>query len=140
MPDSALPAPEADAEDAWVAAWTRADDPAGLLDAINAAMDARRPQLGARLVGLLGDQVQVEPGSALARAQQAARLLLHQSEPAQWSPAAEAFLDAWKQARDTRMSYVIDRMRRQAREPAGVLGTVSTTRRKPRLTGRKKPR
>jgi hypothetical protein len=49
------------------------DDVDGLIDMINQAMGARRPQLAARLVGLLDEAVEIEPNSSLARAHKAAR-------------------------------------------------------------------
>ncbi len=74
-PPAALPPRDPAAEDQFVAAWRDAE-PADedLLDAIVGALDAGRPRLGARLVGLLPPQDDEPP--VIARARRAARLLL----------------------------------------------------------------
>ena len=63
-----LPERTTDAEDAFVRRWGASDDTDGLIAVTEAAMAARRPMLAARLVGLLEDHVEIEPGSALDRA------------------------------------------------------------------------
>ncbi|RME21241.1 MAG: hypothetical protein D6798_18640 [Deltaproteobacteria bacterium] len=133
-----LPDRTPEAEDAFVDAWSRADDTATLVATITAAMDARRPQLAARLVGLLDDHVEIPEGSALDRARRAARLLLHHRdlESAALAPYADELAEAWRAARRGRMTRTLRRMRARAQEPAGVLGAVPGGRRKPRLTGR----
>lgn len=131
-----LPPPERLAEDAWVGAWLESGDLDGLVDAITAAMEARRPQLAARLVGLIGDEVQAEPGSALARARHAARLLLLSPE-ADAGPLVEDLDQAWRQARSSRVLWITARMRARAEvHPWGLVGPLPTTRRSPRLTRR----
>lgn len=99
------------AEDAFVDTWAGSDDTDGLVAAIEAAMGDTRPQLAARLVGLLGDHVEIEPGSALERAQRAARLFLaHRGRPEDnsWSELQ----DAWTEVRKSRMRRIRQRQRR----------------------------
>ncbi len=106
-----LPERLSDAEDDYVRQMSDTDDTDGLVAAIEAAMEARRPMLAARLVGLLADHVEIEPGSALDRAQKAARLVLsfkNTPEENSWS----AFEDAWADARRAKMRRVRQRMRR----------------------------
>lgn len=131
-----LPSPDRAAEDACVAAWADSDDVDGLVAVITASLAARRPQLAARLVGLLGDRVEIPAGSPLARAQAAARMLL--IAPADSTVAlSEDLADAWLFARRERMKRVKARIRDRNRGGSGVfLDQRSGTRRKPRLTGR----
>ncbi len=135
---SPLPERQPDAEDAFVDAWARSDDTDTLVATITAAMDDRRPQLAARLVGLLHEHVEIEQGSALDRARRAAKLLLHQRDLQVecWRSNAEELDEAWRAARRSRMMRVTRRMRARSREPVGVLGAVASSRRKPRLTGK----
>lgn len=136
MTEIQLPPRERQAEDQWVAAWVDSDDTDGLLAAVTAAVDARRPQLAARLVGLLGEHVEIEAGSALERAQQSARFLLHQRGEA-LQAAVDDFGEAWAEARRSRMRRLKARMRSRGQQPLGVLGgDTSPTRRTPHLTGR----
>lgn len=106
-----LPPPGQAAEDAFVAELSEADDTDRLVEAITAAMEARRPRLAARLVNLLDEQVEFEPGSPVERARQAARLVLMQETPddRSWSELDEA----WRSLRRRRMRR-IGRRQRQA--------------------------
>ena len=105
-----LPERSREAEDAFVQGFLQSDDVELLVEAIEHAMDDRRPRLAARLVGLLGDKVEIEPGSDLERAQQAARLLLfdkQRPEDVSWSELEEA----WGRVRRRRMKRIKGRMR-----------------------------
>lgn len=105
-----LPDRSPDAEDLFVAQMSDGDDPEALVQAIEAAMADRRPRLAARLVGLLGDQVEIEPGSELDKAQRAAHLYLfdrQRPEELSWSELE----DAWSLARHRRMTRIKRRMR-----------------------------
>lgn len=105
-----LPPRTPEAEDAYVSEWLASDDTEGLIDAVNLAMDARRPRLAARLVQLLGDHVAIEPGSALERAHKAAGLLLMRKPSAaenSWSELEEA----WSSCRKSRMRRIRTRVR-----------------------------
>lgn len=106
-----LPERTEDAEDAFVREWSESDDTDGLMAVIEDAMAATRPKLAARLVNLLGDHVEIEPGSALERAQRAATLFLsHRGRPEDnsWSELQ----DAWTDARKSRMRRIRQRQRR----------------------------
>ncbi len=109
---TALPSRERADEDAFVAAWRAADPPEGLDAVVEAAIDARRPMLAARLVGLLPPAEDEEP--AVRRARAAAGMLLRsRSEP---DPALiEAFTLEWRRSRRVFM----DRVRRRHRARAG---------------------
>lgn len=136
MEQPTLPARERAAEDRCVAAWADSDDTDGLIELISAAVQARRPQLAARLVGLLGEHVEIEAGSALDRAQRSARFLLHQRGEGE-QQAADELCSAWTDARRGRMRRLKARLRSRGQQPLGVLGgQTSPTRRRPRLTGR----
>lgn len=105
-----LPERTPDAEDLYVAQMGDGDDPDELVAAIEAAMAERRPRLAARLVGLLGERVEVEPGSDLDRARKAAELFLfdrQRPEDVSWSELE----DAWSLARQRRMTRIKRRMR-----------------------------
>jgi hypothetical protein len=112
-----------------VARFSEPDADADLLvEVISAAVDARRPMLAARLVGLLSDHVEIEPGSPVERAQRAARLLLKRSPTAadnSWSELEEA----WAIARRLRMGRIRRRMRQSLH---------GKSERIPRVTRRKK--
>lgn len=95
-------------EDAYVKAWMGCDDLDGLEEMITLAMEERRPRLAARLVQLLPDLVDVEPGSALARAQNAARLLLVNSKDVELFNELD---QAWRQLRRKRMKRMGARQR-----------------------------
>lgn len=117
------------AEDAFVQQWTESDDTDGLLDIITAAMDARRPRLAARLVGLLEDHVEIEPGSPIDRARAAARMVLMREvrpEDVSWSE----FEDAWSEARRSRMNRLMRRQRQRLVGDASRIGRVSGSRRR----------
>jgi len=104
-----LPLPGQGAEDAFVAELSDADDTDRLVEAITAAMEARRPRLAARLVNLLDEQVEFEPGSRADRARRAARFVLMQESPddRSWSELAEA----WRSLRRSRMRRIGRRQR-----------------------------
>lgn len=95
-------------EDAYVAAWMASDDVDLLGQVITDAMDARRPRLAARLVQLLPDFVEIEPGSALERAQRAARLLVVDAKNVELFNALD---DAWREVRKKRMRRMLKRQR-----------------------------
>lgn len=104
-----LPARTREAEDAFVASWLQVDDPDAIAEVVEVAMSGGRPQLAARLVGLLGD-AWIEPGSDLERAKKAAALFLMEKESPEdrsWS----AFEDAWSRVRSRRMARIKQRMR-----------------------------
>ena len=105
-----LPARNEAAEDAFVTELGRRDDTDALIEAIEAAMGDRRPRLAARLVSLLDQHVEIEPGSPLERAQRAARLLLHDREKPEDRSWSELEL-AWAELRRHRMRRIRRRMR-----------------------------
>lgn len=105
-----LPERSREAEDAFIEGFLDSDEIGLLIEVIEQAMEQRRPRLAARLVGLLGDKVEVEPGSDLERAQGAARLLLfdkQRPEDLSWSELE----DAWSRVRHRRMQRIKSRMR-----------------------------
>ncbi len=124
-----LPPRSHDAEDAFVAAFADRDrEPDALIEAIEAAMEARRPRLAARLVGLLGDWIEIEPGSELARAQRAAHLLLfdkRRPEDLSWSELE----DAWDRVRQRRMRRIKARMRASMAGSGARFGRLGNRRR-----------
>lgn len=131
-----LPPPDRAAEDSFLRACEQRDDLDAIAALVGAALDARRPQLAARLVGLLDQEVEVTPGSALDRARRAARLLmLAPSEPElSW---VEELDEAWQLARQARLVRTQARMRQRGEEGGlNVLGASPGARRRPRLTGR----
>ena len=103
-----LPGPDRTSETAFIQEWMDSDDVDGLIEVISEAIAAKRPQLAARLVGLLDDAVEVEPGSALERAQNAARFFLLKPQAA---PNLDAFEAAWAEARRKRIRKIKTRMR-----------------------------
>jgi len=97
-------------EDEFVGWCGQSLDTDDLIEVISAAMDARRPRLAARLVGLLDEHVEIEPGTALDRARRAARLVLTRKgtpESQSWS----ALEEAWGEGRRRRMRRIRMRMR-----------------------------
>ena len=108
-----LPERDEAAEDAFVAWASALEEAEPLVEAIEAAMAARRPKLAARLVGFVEDFVEIEPGTPLDRAHAAARLLLvTKGDP------HELFLDlenAWRDAHSRRVWRMRRRMRERAR-------------------------
>lgn len=115
-------------EDAFVAELAASDDTDRLIEAITEAMAARRPLLAARLVNLLDDHVEIEPGSPVERAQQAARLMLRQERPEDrsWSELE----DAWNQVRRSRMRRISLRQRRHLAGNAERVGRLSGRKRR----------
>lgn len=124
-----LPARTREAEDAFVEAWLEVDDPDLIAEVVEAAVQARRMMLAARLVGLLGDKAWVEPGSDLERATRAASMFLlarEAPEDRSWSE----FEDAWARARQRRMTRIKARMRDAlGGRPAGGLNRLGKRRR-----------
>lgn len=103
-----LPERNRQAEDAYLERWRSSDDTEGLIAAVTEAVEGRRPQLAARLVNLLDEQVEIEPGSALERAFRASRMMML-AEP---SPEAfQEFQAAWILARRMRIRRITRRMR-----------------------------
>jgi hypothetical protein len=103
-----LPERNRQAEDAFLERWRDFDDTEALIAVITEAIEGRRPQLAARLVSLLDEQVEVEPGSALERASRAGRMLMLPE------PSPEAFQElqaAWILARRMRIRRITRRMR-----------------------------
>lgn len=96
------------AEDAFVQQWMASDDVDMLSQLISDAMEDRRPRLAARLVQLLPDHVEVEPGGALERAQRAARLLVVDSKNVELFNALD---EAWREVRKKRMRRMLKRQR-----------------------------
>lgn len=75
---------------------------------ITEAIEGQRPQLAARLVNLLDEQVEIEPGSPLDRASRASRMMMLAE------PSPNAFQDlqaAWILARRMRVRRITRRMR-----------------------------
>lgn len=109
-PSSPLPARTAAAEEAFVRAIrdTADVDPERVAELVTAAMDARRPRLAARLVQLLPDWVEIAPGSALDRAEKAARLLVLNASDVE---LYNAFDEAWREVRRKRMTRMLTRQR-----------------------------
>lgn len=107
-----LPERTRDAEDAFVQHWAASDDDAGLVEVVGYAIDARRPRLAARLVGLLADDaVPPEAVEAVAKARKAADLLLLDGSDAPdgtWSELEEA----WSALRKRRMRRIKRRQRK----------------------------
>ena len=97
-------------EDAFVHDWSESDDTDGLMEAIEAVMSDRRPMLAARLVQLLDEHIEIEPGTPLDRARRAAALVLTRKatpEDNSWSELE----DAWSEARASRMRRIRQRQR-----------------------------
>ncbi|MEL6344276.1 MAG: hypothetical protein AAFV53_14250 [Myxococcota bacterium] len=107
-----LPERTETAEEAYLEQWRSSTDTDGLLNAITAAIESRRPQLAARLVGLLGEHIQVEPGSPVDRARRAAKMLMLPTAKTEDFAALQA---AWVLARRMRMRRITRRMRGGAR-------------------------
>ena len=98
------------AEEAFVRYWSDQADTDGLLLQIEAAMDARRPMLAARLVNLLDEWVDITPGSALDRARQAARFVIA-NRPSPEDRSWSALEEAWRDARKKRLKQIRERHR-----------------------------
>ena len=103
-----LPAKKAVDEQAFVDAWMAHDEAELLSQVISDAIDARRPKLAARLVQLIGEQVEIEPGSALERAQQAANMLVLRAKDIELFNALD---EAWRETRKNRMRRIRARQR-----------------------------
>lgn len=115
---SVLPSRDRLAEERFVAAWRLTSDEEAtlLIDMVNAAVEARRPMLAARLVGLVADELAGDDPS-IQRARSAARLLLR--APDRVAPdLLEDFMHAWRRGRKVYM----DRVRRRHRTRQGEKG------------------
>ena len=99
-PLAVLPERKEQAEDAFVSRWMDSEDLDLLEQVISDAVDARRPKLAARLVQILPDHVEIEPGSALDKAQRAARMLVLDSRNVELFNALD---EAWREVRKKRM-------------------------------------
>lgn len=104
------------------------DDTDALIEAISAAMDARRPRLAARLVGMLDEHVEIEPGSPLERARGAARLFLLAKPTAEDNSWSELD-DAWKALRKARFRRIGMRQRDRMRGKTRRIGRLSRRKR-----------
>lgn len=124
----ALPERTEAEEEAFVAEWAASDDTELLLEVITEAMEARRPKLAARLVNLLDDHVEIEPGSAIERAQMAARLYLTHETPEDrsWSELE----DAWTEARRSRMQRLNLRQRQRMTGRTERIGRLTPRRKR----------
>ncbi len=125
-----LPGRDPRAEDDCVARWSSDPDIDGLIDVIDEAMKARRPRLAARLVGLLDEDVDAERGSPIARARNAARMLLHHGGDDAPDAYFSALEEAWKDSHRDRFERIKRRMRQRV---AGKTGRAA-------MDGRKKRR
>jgi len=105
-----LPERNQPAEDQFVLDWSNSSDVPGLSEVIELAMAGRRPMLAARLVNVLSDQVEIEPGSALDRAKRAARFVV-KNKPSPEDNSWSELEDAWGQARGARMNRMRQRQR-----------------------------
>ena len=103
-----LPERTPEAEDRYLKRWQDSDDTDGLIASITASVEAKRPQLAARLVGLLDEHVEVDPRSPVARARRAAKLLMLPQATPQHFAELQA---AWLVARRLRMRRITRRMR-----------------------------
>ncbi|MFT6144457.1 MAG: hypothetical protein ACJAZO_001867 [Myxococcota bacterium] len=118
-----LPERNAHAEDVFVDELSNGDDIVALETAITDCLDARRPQLAARLVGLLDERVEIEPGSALHRAQQAATFFLF-NKPTPADNSWSALDDAWREVRSKMVLRARKRMRNVANGKNTRIGRV----------------
>lgn len=109
-----LPERNKQSEDTFLAQWRDSDDTDGLIEVITAAIESRRPQLAARLVGLLGEHIEVETGSPIDQARRAARMLMLPSAKAEVFVELQA---AWILARRMRMRRIKRRMRGGTKRP-----------------------
>ena len=109
-----LPARTAQAEEAFIRDLRGATDldPEDLAELVSLAMADKRVKLGARLVQLLPDFVEIEPGSALERAERAARLLVLDSSDIE---LYNCFDEAWREVRRRRMKRMLARQRLSGR-------------------------
>jgi len=109
-----LPPRTAEAEESFVRA-LRADpdlDPEHLAELVSLAMSDKRIKLAARLVQLLPEHVDIEPGSALERAERAARLLVLDASDIE---LYNCFDEAWREVRRRRMKRMLTRQRLSGR-------------------------
>lgn len=126
MDPAALPPRTRTDEDAWVAGWAASDDLDGLVEAVATAIEARRPQLAARLVGLVPKGAELDDPAPVESARRAAQMLLI-------DPSGEA---AWCELEDAWTALRRERMRRIKRRQR--LALQGKQRRTGRLDGRKR--
>ena len=105
-----LPDRNTTAEDAFVDHWSKSTDTQTLMELISNALEHRRPMLAARLVNLLDDHLEVEPGSPIEKARNAARMMVRSREQPN-EQLFNALDEAWREARNHRMWRIKQRMR-----------------------------
>ncbi len=132
-----LPPPDRGAEDAFLDQWQTSDDLDGLAACVSAALEAGRPQLAGRLVGLLEGRVEIEPGPALERARNAARLLVV-ARPEAVAALAEDLDRAWLEARRAHLRWVRSRLRARSEKSSRVFMDPGPRRRESRFVNRKR--
>ena len=114
-----LPERSIEAEDAFLLEMASAA-PELVQEAISAALEQRRPQLAARLVGLLADDPldSLDPEER-KRARTVTHLLLHEhrEDPNAWFYDAQEWAYLWARARRKRLDKVKTRMRGRNRHP-----------------------
>ncbi len=117
-----LPERTPTAEDDYVRCFSQVDADAGeLVDAIEQAMEDHRPLLAARLVTLLDGHVEIVEGSALHRAQQAARFVVF-NRPSPEDRSWSSLEDAWREAREGRLRRFGQRQRNRMSGKAERIG------------------
>ena len=119
-----LPGRATSEEDAWIRGLHGQDEHA-IVDAVRAAVQAGRPALAARAVGLLHED-QDDPD--LVRAQNAARLLCLRPEPVLWVELD----DALEQLRARRLARFKERHRAAVTAPTSLFDPLTPERRKRR--------
>jgi hypothetical protein len=135
--DPAIPTPDHAAEEAFLASWRSSDDLDGLVACVGAALEAGRPQLAGRLVGLLDGRIEIEPGSALDRARRVAGMLVL-ARPEAVPGLVDDLERAWADARSDHLRRVRARVRARQQQGSGLfLDQGGPPHREPRLRGRK---
>lgn len=121
MASQGLPSRTREAEAHFVRQWADSSNVDGLIKVIDSAVAQRRPLLAAQLFGLLHDEIDIEPGSALDRASRTARMWLQHRQPPEdrsWS----LFEEAWAEARARRFSKIRQRQREVLNGSSGRTG------------------
>jgi hypothetical protein len=114
-----LPERSTEAEDVFLRELADADSSL-VQEALSEALDARRPHLAARLVGLLDDEdLEMLDPDERARARRAARMILMESshDPNAWYYEAQELADLWERTRRRRLEKIKKRMRGKNRHP-----------------------
>ncbi len=117
--ESMLPDRSTDAEDAFLRELAEKDS-SYVQEALSAALEARRPRLAARLIGLLDDDdLDALAPEERAQARRAAQLILMESrhDPNAWYYEAQELAELWERTRRRRLEKVKARMRGQNRHP-----------------------